>query len=265
MRVVVIAAALALGFPAAAQTPPPAAGTQTQLQPAPNTPPPSDAPRINACSLDRDCPGALYCVSGQCVAQQAGGTGTQTNQQANQVSVTPVNPAQKPTQFGIGIDAGIPDGVALGFLYRPVNFLRLGVAAAYNGIGFGGRAGISIAPFDFAVTPTLSVEVGHFVGADATPIVAPALEQAGIAIPAEAIPLLQEVSYDFGNAHLGLEIGSPRHFTFFLRAGASYIQSTLNNFGQVVQTATGDPTLELEDLKVRLVAPSLKLGLAAYF
>lgn len=241
MRLVVVAVSLALGLPAAAQTTPAAAPA---AQPAPQ------------CSVDRDCPGALFCVSGQCSAQSP------TAAPQPEVTITPAPPpAEQDTQFGINLDAGIPDGVALGLLYRPVHFLRVGASGSYNGFGFGARGTLTVAPFKFLISPTLSVEAGRYWGADVGPLV----RQAGLEVPPEVAPLLQEVAYDYGNAHLGLEVGSPQRFMFFLRAGVSYIQSTVNNFGEVVQASAGDPSLEVEDLGVRVVVPSLKLGITAYF
>ncbi len=253
MRAVLAAVSLALGSLAVAQETPP--------QPAPS-PPPSDAPTqaaavpaANACNVDRDCPGALFCTSGQCVAQKPEASAN------HEVQVTPATPAPKQTQFGINLDAGIPDGLALGLQYRPIQFLRVGAAASYNGFGFGARGTVTVIPFSFLVSPTLSVEAGHYWAAD----VAPLVRQAGLEVPAEVVPLLQEVAYDYGNLHLGVEVGSPQHFMFYLRAGGSYIQSVVQNFGQVVQTSTGDATLEVDDLKVRAVVPSLKLGIVAFF
>lgn len=259
MRFVVIAVSLALGTSAAAQTTPAtseppstAADAPIQSGPAPQEPVTQDAPQ---CSVDRDCPGALFCVSGQCVAQ--GPTGAP----APDVSVTPAQPAQRDTQFGINLDAGIPDGVALGLLYRPVHFLRVGASGSYNGFGFGARGTVTLAPFKFFITPTLSVEAGHYWAADVGPLV----RQAGLEVPPEAAPLLQEVAYDYGNAHVGFEVGVPQYFMFFLRGGISYVRSTVENFGQVVQAASGDPTLEVADLRVRVTVPSLKLGITAFF
>lgn len=180
---------------------------------------------------------------------------------APEVSITPARAGERLTQFGINLDAGIPDGVALGLVYRPVHFVRVGASGSYNGFGFGARGTVTLAPFRFFVTPTLSVEAGHYWAADVGPLVS----QAGLEVPPEAAPLLQEVAYDYGNVHLGFELGMPQHFMFFLRAGMSYVQSTVTNFGQVVQTAAGDPTLEVADLNVRVTVPSLKLGITAYF
>jgi len=258
MRVVLMTAAL-WGTAALAQTqPPPQPANVPPPAPAVAGAPAQGAPRAQ-CSVDRDCAGTLFCVTGQCVAQNP-------NRNPNDVSVTATKPPEeKLTNFGIILDVGIPDGGALGILYRPASFLRISGAATYNAVGFGARGGITLVPFHFAITPTVTVEGGHYFAADATPLVRQAFNDPTITSPA-----LQAVAYDYVNAHLGLEIGSPQHFMFFLRGGGSYIQSTIKNSGQVLQQLGGtggtpDPTLEVGDLKITLTVPSVKLGIIAFF
>lgn len=226
-------------------------------QPAPEAPPapvetPAAAPQ---CAADGDCPGALYCVSGQCVQKEQPAAAT------DDVKVQKVASGRPELKhFGINLDVGFPDGVALGALYRPFYWLRAGAAATYNGIGFGARGMITLAPIDFFITPTLTAEAGHYFGADATFIYRQAFND-----PTFEHPALREVSYDYANLHLGLEIGSTQHFLFYLRVGGSYLQSTLKNSGQLLQDQFDDPTLEAGDFTMRITVPSLKLGIVAFF
>jgi hypothetical protein len=68
------------------------------------------------------------------------------------------------------------------------------------------------------------------------------------------------LGYDFGSAHLGFEIGSPKSVSFFLRGGLTYVQSTISGLKEEI-----GGNVEASDLKVRGVIPSAKLGLMVYF
>src|SRR5690606_39123129 len=101
-------------------------------------------------------------------------------------------------------------------------------------VGYGARAGVKVAPFVAAVTPTLGIDVGHFFTGDASDLVAttdPARQE-----------LLREAIYDFATAHMGLELGSQRRFSFYVRGGISYVSATAD--GAVLSALLGD---QLED------------------
>jgi hypothetical protein len=221
------------------------------------TPPPEQTvspPALMApgtCRIDRDCPGAEICESGRCVA---GGTEAGAAA-ASASSVAGSNEQMK--SFGFQIDAGVPDGLGLGILFRPIPFLRLQGSGLYNVAGFGARAGITIVPFQFFIVPTLTVEGGRYFTGDAT--------QFAASVPPELSPMLRNISYDFANAHLAIELGVPQHFIFGIRFGLSYLQSTAAGSGQVLQDQVGDPTLEVADLTLRAVFPSAKISISAFF
>jgi hypothetical protein len=77
-------------------------------------------------------------------------------------------------------------------------------------------------------------------------------------------PLLRDFSYDYANAHLGLELGSTR-VAFFIRGGLSYVKSTLHNVQLALQQATGDASLRANDVGITYRGPSAKLGFIVYF
>jgi len=166
------------------------------------------------------------------------------------------------------LEGGIPDGVGASAIFRPMTWLRLSAGGAYNFVAFGFRGGVSVVPLYMPFSPSLNVDVGHFLGGDATPILQTAFQGTGYAVPDS--PVLKQVAYDYADATLGLEFGLPKTFTIFLRLGVAYIRSTLHGFEQLVQEAAGQPgapdtTITAQDPTITLTAPSLKLGLIVYF
>ncbi|HYV47550.1 MAG TPA: hypothetical protein VFA20_21970 [Myxococcaceae bacterium] len=182
---------------------------------------------------------------------------------------TPPAPAEQPTNWGIMLEGGIPDGVGASAIFRPMTWLRLSAGGAYNFVAFGFRGGVSVAPFYFPFTPSLNLDVGHFLGGDATPILATAFQGTGYDVPNSA--LLKQVAYDYADATLGLEFGIPKTFTIFLRLGVSYLRTTLHGFQELVQqSAAGannppDTSITAQDPTITLTAPSIKLGVIVYF
>jgi len=156
--------------------------------------------------------------------------------------------------LGASVDAGVPDGMAASVALRPWQWLRIQAGGMHNTLSPGLRGGISLVPFYFWITPSLTVEAGHYFEGDATWIARRLTSNRSLD------PLFRQVGYDFGNAHLGLELGSPRGVSFFLRAGISYVQ-----MGKGVQQALTDPTVQAGDVKLSGVIPSAKLGLLIYF
>jgi hypothetical protein len=170
----------------------------------------------------------------------------------------------KLTNYGINLDAGVPDFLALGVLWRPAYFIRVGGSATYNGAGFGARGTVTVQLFNFGITPTLTLEGGHYWAGNFLRLVQQVYPD--LASNAQASALLQTVSYDYGNLHVGIEVGSTRHFMFFLRAGASYMQTTIPHSGEILNGLDpSDTSIEARDMVIRAVLPSLKLGVVAFF
>ncbi|MFN0062959.1 MAG: hypothetical protein ACKVPX_10635 [Myxococcaceae bacterium] len=181
---------------------------------------------------------------------------------ASTTSDAPTPAPDRQPWFGVGFDVGVPDGIGVQGYFRPIKFVRLHVGPLYNIAAFGIRGGVSIIPFEFVLTPTLTAEFGHYFPGDIGRIVR--LFGRDVTDPT-AQQAFTSLAYTFGNLHLGLEIGSPRSFQFFLRFGLSYIIASLRNAQSILRTAVGDDTLEVDDPVIRLTAPSLKLGFAFYF
>ena len=169
--------------------------------------------------------------------------------------------ADEHPKFGAMLDVGVPDGAGLSFVYRPFTWLRANAGLSYNLFGFGVRGGITLAPFYFAITPTLTVEGGSFFESDASSLAKQALPDTDLS---QANDALKHLSYQYASGQVGVEIGSARNFVFFLRVGVSYLHSTVN-LEKVLQSAVGDDTITAAPLKANATFPSAKLGLALYF
>jgi hypothetical protein len=159
------------------------------------------------------------------------------------------------TIIGLGIDAGAPGGAGLTLLVRPLWWLRLNAGAAYNVGGFGFRGGITLAPGQWTVTPTLNLDAGRYLSGDVNKFVT--------VTDANARALLGRTTYTFATAQLGLEFGSQRWFSFYLRGGLTYVISTLSG-ASLTALANGNlgagTTATLGDAKFSALAPCASLG-----
>jgi hypothetical protein len=160
------------------------------------------------------------------------------------------------TIIGIGIDGGAPGGGGATLLVRPFWWLRLNGGLAYNVAGFGYRGGITLAPGDWSVTPTLNLDAGRYLSGDYTKFVT-------VTDP-NVQALLSKTTYTFATAQLGLEFGSQRRFSFYLRGGVTYLYSTLSGAAitAIAQGKSGDPnnTFRAADTKFSTLAPCASLG-----
>ncbi len=163
------------------------------------------------------------------------------------------------TRYGVLFDTAFPDGFALSFAYRPHWAFRLNAGGTYNLIGLGLRGGISAVPFQSAVTPSLSLDFGHVFSSD----MGTAVRLFADKIPPTMQSLLKSVSYDYVDLLVGLEVGSQRRFSFYLKAGVSWIWSTAHGTGtwQGPGPSPGSTlTVSATDPSVNPVLPSIKLG-----
>src|SRR2546421_2366009 len=160
------------------------------------------------------------------------------------------------TIIGLGIDGGAPGGGGVTLLVRPLWWLRLNGGLAYNAIGFGYRGGITLAPADWAVTPTLNLDAGRYLSGDMTKFVT-------ISDPTERA-MLSKTTYTFATAQLGLEFGSQRRFSFYFRGGVTYVYSRLSgaDITAIAASHNGDPnnTFTVGDAKISAIAPCASLG-----
>jgi len=162
---------------------------------------------------------------------------------------------EHPFRLGVGLDIGVPSGAGLQLTLHPKeDWARVGLAADYNYLGFGGRGSLELDPMalinirhegmvagniqtwherDFPFGLFVDVQGGFF-------------SQAGIPGHSD----LPQVGYDYLNLYGGLRFGSPKGFHWNFLIGPTYMhistgnfQSVLNNTG-VSGLKVGNPTVD---------------------
>ncbi len=159
-------------------------------------------------------------------------------------------------RLGMAVDAGVPGGAAVVLQLRLLDSLRVDAGPMFSGIGFGARGGVVWAPLRAAVSPTLELEAGYGFRADLSFLARRS------DVPDQLRPVLAHASYFYGSALLGVDIGSARATSFFVRAGLS--QLVVRAPG-TVRTASAGGTLEIGDTTLRTTIPCAKLGVQFWF
>lgn len=172
----------------------------------------------------------------------------------------PVTPSyDRFPRFGVSAAAGVPDGLVLSGVFRPLDFLRVSAGGSWNYFGYGLQGGVGLAPLHWAIDPTFNLELGHYFDSDMTWV---ADQSAGV--PTELRPLLKEVGYSYVNAQVGIELGSARHFVVFARAGLTYFWTTIRGVSEVTTSGTQPATVRIADPEFRATLPSVKVGFLLY-
>ena len=161
-------------------------------------------------------------------------------------------PASAGPSLGVMADVGVPDGAAASLAVRPIRAITLHGGVGHNYVSRGLRAGVTLAPFQSIVRPTLSVDYGRYAEGDANPLVRMVSGDASY-----HSMTLERVGYSYANAHVGLEVG--HRFTFYLRAGASRIESSIHDLA-----ADSESITFLEDPRATVWTVSARIGLAFY-
>jgi hypothetical protein len=175
-------------------------------------------------------------------------------------SPDPSSPAEAPLpRLGLRLGLGGPDGATASLVVRPLPSLRFHAGPAWNYLGWGVQGGVAVTPFRWAVSPVLEATYGHFFGADLNKVIKD--------IPAELQSLASDVGYDYLNGQVGLELGSPRGFTFSIGLGLSYLWSDIRGAATTVQNpgTPDEATVTVLNPSLRAVIPSFRLGMLFYF
>jgi hypothetical protein len=166
-----------------------------------------------------------------------------------------------PPRLGVMMDGGVPDGVVLSVVVSPVGFARLHAGLAHNAISPGVRAGVTLVPQSWRVSPALAAEAGHYREGDAAPAARRVSGHARL-----SSPMLERVGYDYAAARAGFEVraGPTR---LYVLGGLSYVRATLYGAGEALHGASGEgPRLELrDDPELRALVPSARAGLLINF
>lgn len=173
--------------------------------------------------------------------------------------------ADAPPRFGLMLEGGVPQGAALGLLYRPLPSIRLWAGPAWNYASFGLQGGAAFQPWRSFLSPVLSVEAGRYFSSDVS-----FLANGSSGVPEELEPLMDDVRYGYGAAHVGLELGSSRGLALSLRVGLAYVSVQAKGTARTTAdtgagAGGGTATVEFDDPRLRGTLPSVKLGLRYWF
>jgi hypothetical protein len=163
-----------------------------------------------------------------------------------------------PGPFGIMLDVGVPDGVMLSGMYKPIRWARANLGLGFNGVSPGIRIGGALVPF--GTGPFFGLDLGHYFGGDANGLVRT------FASDHEDIAVLENVGYDYMNLRLGLELGGKR-FIFLVRGGFTFIRSTIHHLDSLIDEGNANSTTTVsvgEDPVLTGVGPSLDLAFGFY-
>jgi hypothetical protein len=161
--------------------------------------------------------------------------------------------------LGFSLDAGVPDGASATVLYRPWKYVRFGGGMLYNYVGYGVMGSVSVLPY-FPVAPSLTLEAGHYFDANAASRISHFTH-----VDDNLKPLLERVGYTFVNAQLGIELGHPNWFVFFVRGGLSRVWLSSSDAANVVVTTSAGTRVTFADPSARLGIPTAKVGLMFFF
>jgi hypothetical protein len=165
-----------------------------------------------------------------------------------------------PVVLGLMADAGVPDGANAALVLSPAPWLRLHAGGGSNTVSAGYRGGLTVM-VPLAVSPSFSVEAGHFREGNANGLV-----RSFVGGDGTLKPLFERFGYTYVNTQLGLELGRGP-VQFFIHGGLSHISATLHNADAALNQTRSDPSVTVvvrQDPVLRAWVPSVKLGLLVY-
>lgn len=178
----------------------------------------------------------------------------------------PLGASADPGRVGLMADFGLPDGMVGAISYRAHGHVGLHLGGGHNSVSPGLRAGVQLLALDRGASPYAAFEAGHYFVGDASDLARDTATSMGLD-DAE----LDSFGYSFGNAHLGMRLGS-RTTAFYLQAGVSWlrVRATLRETRSLdtggLPGSLTQPTVELfSDSAISLYSPSARLGLITYF
>jgi hypothetical protein len=159
--------------------------------------------------------------------------------------------------WGLASDLGMPDGMNLGLVLSPYDWVRLGVSAGTNSASLNYRGGLSLIPMGWG--PSFSLEAGHCNTADTTSLI-----NTFFSVPKWVKPYFQQLGYTYFNAHVGFDY-SIGNFTLFAHSGYTYLIGTVRAPNAVVVDTTTNTSVLVDEGKVYAHTLSGKIGLIYLF
>lgn len=171
-------------------------------------------------------------------------------------------PAEPPwvPRWGLMVDAGVPDGLGLSGLWRPLSWLRVHAGATASTVGYGVRGGVGLVPLKLAVSPLLELELGYALRADYDTL----LERLGGQSRGTGA-LLSGLGYGYATAAAGLEWPLSEHVAVCARVGLGYWVVRLQETRAWLPPTLDPADLSATPLDLRLVVPSGRVALLVWF
>jgi hypothetical protein len=120
----------------------------------------------------------------------------------------------------------MPDGLNLGLVLSPVDWLRLGASMGTNSASLNYRGGLSLIPMGWG--PSFTVEAGHCNTAATTSLV-----RTFFTVPNWVRPYVQQLGYTYINAHVGFDYRWGG-LTLFVHGGLTYLMGTIRSPDPIV-------------------------------
>jgi hypothetical protein len=160
--------------------------------------------------------------------------------------------------FGVSSDIGLPDGLNVGLVVAPTDWMRLGASIGTNSASLDYRGGLSLIPMGWG--PSLSLEVGHCNIAATTSVI-----RTFFSVASWMQLYVQELGYTYVNAHLGFDYRFTG-LTLFVHGGYTYLMGTIRAPNTVVVDTSTNTTVTLaQDGNVHAHTLSAKIGLIYMF
>jgi hypothetical protein len=159
--------------------------------------------------------------------------------------------------LGVASDVGMPDGLNVGLVFAPVDWLRLGLSLGSNSASLDYRGGLSFVPMGWG--PSFNFEVGHCNTAATTEVI-----RYFFSVPSWVEPYVQQFGYTYFNAHVGYDwtIGN---VTLFAHGGYTYLRGTVHAPQPVVIDQSNTTVTIARDGSVHAHTLSAKVGLIYMF
>jgi hypothetical protein len=175
------------------------------------------------------------------------------------VSAKAVRPAKEGHRYlGLATDVGMPDGLNLGLVLDPADWLRLVASLGTNSASLNYRGGVSFIPVGWG--PSFTLEAGHCNTAPTTSVI-----RTFFTVPTWVKQYVQQLGYTYVNAHVGFDyrVGG---LTLFIHGGGTYLMGTVRAPDPIVVDASTNTTVKIaQDGRFSAYTLSAKAGLVYMF